>query len=475
MRSSPLLQFRPGMSYQAVPDLMASRETDEAAADRAADHLSKSGGTTSSESFGDASRQISDAASGHPLDADTRKRLEAGFGADFSTVRIHADDRAARAAQRLGADAFADGEVITFAAGRYRPHEAGGMHLLAHEAAHVLQQRAGARGVQLKPAGQAIPADYKTTAEAEKALKKRYGIAGIKDGESSWTVAELNSVYDALGKVPAGDVAALKGVTLARAKMLEDPNKKPRDGEFFTSQKVEGQTVTNDAELRLADSAFKSAAQLEETVTHEVGHAVASKPRRDAFHGELKATASFNKSVEAKNETDAALTAAANEMNPVVDESNAIAAEVNSLVKERAAAKTAAEKADIDAKIKELKKKHAEAIKRLTPLQTAHTKAAAADKAASTKKDVAEKAKDTAKAAADDTLASSGQTKRVQKFVDFVTEKGIDPITKYAKDNWPGNPEEFYAEAYSLYLTDPKALKDKSGDLFDWFKGGKYK
>ena len=61
------------------------------------------------------------------------------------------------------------------------------------------------------------------------------------------------------------------------------------------------------------------------------------------------------------------------------------------------------------------------------------------------------------------------------KFVDFVTEKGIDPITKYAKDNWPGNPEEFYAEAYSLYLTDPKALKDKSGDLFDWFKGDKYK
>jgi hypothetical protein len=475
MRNPSGMQVRAQPSFASGPGAHGAAKDAEAAADRAADRI----GTCT----GPAVQDHADATAGHghpqtagqPLDAITRRRLETGFGADFASVRIHAGADAARAADRRGAAAFAQGEAITFAAGRYRPHEPAGMHLLAHEAAHVLQQRAGLHGAQLKPAAKAKPADYKTTAEAAKALTKRYGVAGIKDGAAAWTVAELNSVYDALGKLPAGDVAALKGVTLARAKTLEDAAKKPRDGEFFTSQKVEGENVTNEAELRLADSAFTTPAKLEETVTHEAAHAIAGKARRDAFHGQLKATAVFNRAVESKNQTGAALTSTADDMNPVVGKSNAIANEYNDLAKQRAAAKTKADKADIDSRLKDLARRHAETEKRLGPLKTAHTKAETADKAASTGRDAAEKAKDAAKTAADDTLAPSGQTRRVQKFVDFVTAKGIDPITKYAKDNWPANPEEFYADAYSLFLTDPAALKAKSSDLLDWFKAGKYK
>ncbi|MCF6283330.1 MAG: hypothetical protein L3J28_14195 [Candidatus Polarisedimenticolaceae bacterium] len=63
---------------------------------------------------------------------------------------------------------------------------------------------------------------------------------------------------------------------------------------------------------------------------------------------------------------------------------------------------------------------------------------------------------------------------RVQKFVKFVVSKNIAPITSYAAENWPHKPEEFYAEAYSMYFTKPNDLKAASKKLFKWFKDKKY-
>ncbi|MFK7771552.1 MAG: DUF4157 domain-containing protein [Saprospiraceae bacterium] len=64
---------------------------------------------------------------------------------------------------------------------------------------------------------------------------------------------------------------------------------------------------------------------------------------------------------------------------------------------------------------------------------------------------------------------------RVQKFVHFVDINQINPITLYAKKNWPHKPEEFYAEAYSWFFTKPAALKKKSAKLHQWFADGNYK
>lgn len=64
----------------------------------------------------------------------------------------------------------------------------------------------------------------------------------------------------------------------------------------------------------------------------------------------------------------------------------------------------------------------------------------------------------------------------VKAFYDLVISKGISPaLTQYAADNWPAKPEEFYAEAYSFFVTKPKELEAHSKDLYDWFKAGKYK
>jgi Domain of unknown function (DUF4157) len=78
---------------------------------------------------------------GRPLPPETRARMEAGFGADFGAVRVHTGEHAAATASALRAAAFTSGDDVTFGAGRYRPGTAAGDLLLAHELAHVLQQR----------------------------------------------------------------------------------------------------------------------------------------------------------------------------------------------------------------------------------------------------------------------------------------------------------------------------------------------
>jgi Domain of unknown function (DUF4157) len=83
------------------------------------------------------------ASPGQPLHAATRTALEGQFGHDFARVQIHADERAAAAADVLRAHAFTVGEHVAFAEGRYAPSTQAGRQLLAHELAHVVQQAPG--------------------------------------------------------------------------------------------------------------------------------------------------------------------------------------------------------------------------------------------------------------------------------------------------------------------------------------------
>ena len=89
---------------------------------------------------------------GAPLPASARKDMERPFGHDFSRVRVATDREADRLARGLGARAFTHGENIVFAAGELALETAAGRHLLAHELAHVIQQRdMGRREIALAP------------------------------------------------------------------------------------------------------------------------------------------------------------------------------------------------------------------------------------------------------------------------------------------------------------------------------------
>jgi hypothetical protein len=79
---------------------------------------------------------------GRPLDDFTRDTMENRFGTDFGGVRIHTGSGAEESARALDAEAYAVGNDIVFGAGRYRPYAPGGRRLIAHELAHVVQQKA---------------------------------------------------------------------------------------------------------------------------------------------------------------------------------------------------------------------------------------------------------------------------------------------------------------------------------------------
>jgi len=80
---------------------------------------------------------------GRPLDTDTRATMESRFDRSFAAVRVHTDSHAAASARAIDAAAYTSGTHIVFGAGRFEPGTTSGRHLLAHELAHVIQQRNG--------------------------------------------------------------------------------------------------------------------------------------------------------------------------------------------------------------------------------------------------------------------------------------------------------------------------------------------
>lgn len=82
------------------------------------------------------------ASGGQALAVSVRRDMEPRFNADFSGVRIHADEAAAVKSRALNAAAFTIGNQIFFARGAYQPESSEGRELLAHELAHTIQQGA---------------------------------------------------------------------------------------------------------------------------------------------------------------------------------------------------------------------------------------------------------------------------------------------------------------------------------------------
>jgi hypothetical protein len=91
---------------------------------------------------------------GAPLEPGTRDTMGAAFGFDFGRVRVHTDARAAASAQAVDAAAYTVGSHVVLRAagpgatagdGPASPARSPGWRLLAHELAHVVQQR-GLRG-----------------------------------------------------------------------------------------------------------------------------------------------------------------------------------------------------------------------------------------------------------------------------------------------------------------------------------------
>lgn len=77
---------------------------------------------------------------GEPLSADVMKYMGQRFGADFSKVRVHTDNRAGKLSRKIRAQAFTIGSDIYFGEGKYNPGTTEGKRLIAHELTHTIQQ-----------------------------------------------------------------------------------------------------------------------------------------------------------------------------------------------------------------------------------------------------------------------------------------------------------------------------------------------
>jgi hypothetical protein len=352
----------------------------------------------------------------------------------------------------------------------------------------------------------AIP-QFKDVKSASASLTSTFGISNVVDGSSKWTPGELSKVSAALSRLSAADRAALRGVELVRQATITGPDGKPRDGQFTANQAVDSAGVVTDTrQLEIADSAFADDAtsfiggaatagpMSFETILHESGHAVEQHERLEAKHAEFAAQGAVNQAVGATNTAlatvNAASTASATTFNgyPAAQQ-HASLAYFNALQRALGAINKFANETGTSAHPPSEKAAQAAITARdkakaalpagnpaitdwaaLSAAQDTWFSAAQTGAAARAQLDAAKHKT----AAVSATVAGGPASKRLKAFVDFVTSKKIQPLTTYAKDNWPGHPEEFYAEAYSLWLNDPEYLASQVPALKTWFDQGKY-
>ncbi len=78
---------------------------------------------------------------GSRVSAGVADHVGGAYGQPLGDVRVHNDEHAAALSRAVSARAFTVGSDIFFGAGEYQPDSTGGRELLAHELAHVVQQR----------------------------------------------------------------------------------------------------------------------------------------------------------------------------------------------------------------------------------------------------------------------------------------------------------------------------------------------
>lgn len=195
------------MLDSSAPDVAASRPGDrhEREADAAAHSVLRGGERPRLSPAAGAGPMLARSAAqpagaGAALEAGTRDYMEQRFGHDFSAVRVHADSAAAAAARTLGARAYTYGTAISFDAGEYRPESPGGRRLLAHELAHVVQQRGGQAMVQREPKKDTPPPATKT----DVSIVLSDSADDLVEGRAyAKTVLRVTDVADAAAKLKA--------------------------------------------------------------------------------------------------------------------------------------------------------------------------------------------------------------------------------------------------------------------------------
>ena len=128
------------------------------------------------------------------LDEPTRAVMESRFGEDFTDVRVHTGDAASAVAQAVQARAYTVGEDIVFGDREYAPQTVEGERLIAHELAHVVQQRRGSG-----------------TAAGEHATERDAHDAAVNAASGRAAPVRQRATPGTVQKAPLREVSAAKG------------------------------------------------------------------------------------------------------------------------------------------------------------------------------------------------------------------------------------------------------------------------
>jgi hypothetical protein len=186
--------LRGGMPSQAALSISDASDYQEREADRRADLAMR---MRQSAEVGNRDREpvpkvsVGSRSNGEEaLQPEDRRFFESRFKHNFADVRVYSDHEANESARALKARAFTIGNRISFAPGEYRPGTDAGRTLIAHELAHVMQQRGigGRDAVTIQrqpddgtkdtppPAKQAPPATQQTPPAAKQSTLKSEGV-----------------------------------------------------------------------------------------------------------------------------------------------------------------------------------------------------------------------------------------------------------------------------------------------------------
>lgn len=193
---------------------------------------------------------------GKTMDSSTRSNMENSIGADFSSVKIHTNENAVQMNHSLSAKAFTHGNDVYFNKGQYNPKSSEGKHLLAHELAHVVQQRGNKIQTNLiqryfdatGSKGSAIGSSYRISDDLTTAVKVGYPNHDFyaKSGKAATANAKLAAVGSGIELTETGssfDVS--KGGTTKTLKKILPKNK---------------QNATSGDNMKLIDDCGKSCA-----------------------------------------------------------------------------------------------------------------------------------------------------------------------------------------------------------------------
>jgi hypothetical protein len=244
------------------------------------------------------------------------------------------------------------------------------------------------------------------------------------------------------------------------------------------------------------DDAFRTPDEAAWTAVHEAGHAIDSKRFRDTLLASNQAQTAFNATTAPSNAAGAAEVVALNAAlrltarypAPARSSSAAFVASVRAVHNRLNALTNANTTAQLDAATTAVNSAISTRntalgalpagnpagrdFARTITLQTAWLPLALALATAAAKLSEA-KSEHTAASGASNARIS----RRLERFLKVVRDNHIDPITPYAKAQWnatPSVPEDFWAEAYSMWLNDPKQLAAKAPALKAFFDHGEH-